>query len=157
MANNCWNTITFSGNDLTAIKQIIKETTNMNEGYLPSFVDISNLSYPKYLFDIYVVYDDDSIIRITCWTKWSPPTEELIQICRHLKINCSCLYEELGMGIFGRMEYDCTTDTDNDIYLTEEEISSVKYDHDTGLYSYDGELYESDTEIYSEMLESKTF
>ena len=95
MANHCYNGISFYGKDLTKIKEMIADAIVVNEtqGWLPESIDVSKLDYSHYLFDIEISDDSKSNLSINCWTKWSPPIEELEYICREAKVSCTCWYE----------------------------------------------------------------
>lgn len=158
MANHCNNGISFYGKDLTKIKQMLAEAVvvNQTQGWLPESLDVSKLNYSHYLFDIDVVYDEpEDRICINCWTRWSPPVEELEHICREAQVSCSCSYDECGMGLYGEFEYNLETDTSSDVFLTDEEVNRVQYDEENDCYLLDGEPIESDWEAYQEMLDKK--
>lgn len=158
MANHCYNGIVFHGKDLTKIKSMLDEAVEVNktEGWLPKTIDISKLSYVHYLFDVDIVYyEGEDKIFINCWTKWSPPLDELEHICREAQVSCYCSYDECGMGLYGEAKYDLETDYTTDVSLTDEEVNRVQYDEENDVYLLDGKPIESDSEAYQEMLDDK--
>ena len=157
MANHCYNGISFYGKDLTKIKEMIADAIVVNEtqGWLPESIDVSKLSYAHYLFDIEINGETKDSISLNCWTKWSPPIEELEFICREAQVSCTCWYEESGMAIYGQSEYCLETNYTSDVYLDDEETNRVTYDEDKDQYFLDGEPIESDTIAYQEMLDEK--
>ena len=159
MANNCNCSITFRGNDMGKIKTMIAEAIEVNntkyEGWLPNTMDKSNLDYEHYLFDVEIISETEDELQIQCWTKWSPPTKELEQICSEANVSCTCWYDEPGMGIYGQSFYDVSTGYTTDISLDETELGRVIYDDETEQYLYDGKPIESDYVAYLEMLDDK--
>lgn len=158
MANHCYNGISFYGKDLTKIKSMLAEAVEVNKtyvGWLPKSIDVSKLDYAHYLFDIEINGETKDSISIACWTKWSPPIEELEYICREAKVNCTCWYEESGMELYGEANYNLETDCTTDVRLTDEEVNRVQYDEENDVYLWDGKPIESDSEAYQEMLDEK--
>ena len=157
MANCCYNGISFYGNDLTKIKEMIADAIVVNEtqGWLPESIDVSKLDYSHYLFDIEISDDTKDNLSINCWTKWSPPIQELEYICREAKVSCTCWYEEGGVGIYGQSEYCFETDYTTDVCLDDKDLDRVTYDEMKDCYLLDGEVIESDSEAYQEMLDDK--
>jgi len=157
MANHCFNGISFYGKNLTKIKKLIREAieVNINHGWLPDFIDANKLRYAHYLFDVEIISESKESIGINCWTKWSPPIEELELLCRQLKVNCTCSYEESGMGIYGQSEYNFETDTTTDVYLDDDDTNRVQYDEENDCYLWDGKIVDSDIVAYQEMLDDK--
>jgi hypothetical protein len=159
MANHCYNSITFHGKDLGKIKEMIAEAIETNdtkhEGWLPETLDKDKLDYVHYLFDVEIVWEVEDEIQISCWTKWAPPMFELEHIGKESGVSCTCYYEELGMGLFGKSFYDVESNYTTDIFLDDEEINRVQYDEENDCYILDGEVIESDSEAYHLMLEEK--
>jgi hypothetical protein len=157
MANHCINGISFYGKDLTKIKEMIADAIVVNEtqGWLPESIDVSKLDYSHYLFDIEISDDSKSNLSINCWTKWSPPIEELEYICREAKVSCTCWYEESGMGLYGQSEYCFETDKTTDVYLEDKDMDRVTYDEENDVYLWDGDVCDSESEAYQEMLDEK--
>ena len=157
MANCCYNGISFYGKDLTKIKEMIADAIVVNEtkGWLPESIDVSKLDYSHYLFDIEISDNTIDNLSLNCWTKWSPPIQELEYICREAKVSCTCWYEESGMGIYGQSEYCFETDYTTDVCLDDKDLDRVTYDEMKDCYLLDGEVIESDSEAYQEMLDDK--
>lgn len=156
MENHCYNTITFKGKDLTKIRQMIADAikTNETQGWLPQSSQ-ENRDLSRYLFDVYVSDDLDDLITITCWTKSSPPLEELEFICKEAQVSGSCWYDECGCMLFGEFSYDVETDISNCIALTDEDFDRVVYDKENDVYLFDGKVVDSDYTAYQEMLDEK--
>jgi hypothetical protein len=158
MANHCYNGIVFHGKDLTKIKSMLAEAVEVNktEGWLPKSIDVSKMSYVHHLFDVDIVDDEgEDKVFINCWTKWSPPLDELEHICREAQVSCSCSYDESGMELYGESEYNLETDCTTNVYLTDEEVNRVQYDEENDCYLWDGNFVESDSDAYQEMLDEK--
>ena len=159
MANHCNNSIYFYGKDLGKIKEMIADAIRANdelrEGWLPESTK-SDPSLSHYLFDVCI----SSIIEgeelaVDCWTKWSPPLEELVIICKEANVSCLCLYDELGSSLFGQFEYDVQEDVQKDIFLDEADFDRVQYDEESDLYAFNGEVEDSDFTCYMKMLDEK--
>lgn len=162
MANNCYNFIYVSGDDLSGVEAFMKECMQVNDtgyGWLPEWMkeDYEKLSYVHYLFDM----DDNGGGSYVCWTKWAPPVKELIIISRKLTgVTWEMEWEECGMGLYGR----CVVRDGvmvSFVELTEEEVNQVKLDEEKDMYVWtkpDGtvETSESYSELYNEMLDQKT-
>lgn len=159
MANQCNNSFSFTGKDLTEIKKLITEAIQTNkekrEGWLPEFIDVKKLHYAHYLFDVDIIMHSEDELVVSCWTKWSPPMEEIEQICRMAKVNCTCQYEELGCLLYGQFEYLYESDYTTDISLDESDIDRVSYNEEKDIYLFDGEIIESDYDAYQQMLDEK--
>lgn len=164
MANHCYNFIQVRGSGMNEAHKIIKQALNdypNGQGYLPEWIDLSKLSYAHYLFDIENVYKYESIFYFQCWTKWSPPMEELKMISQRIRdTRFEMEYEEGGVGIYGRCVIE-NGEVINQTELTEEEVDSVQYDEKKGVYVRhlpDGktETYESDNVAFAEMLDEKS-
>ena len=154
MANICTNTITFSGDDLSPIRNLIDEIKEENDGgygWLPDGFSSNNIHA---LFDVEVDDNDDEII-LSCWTKWTPPIEEVLHMVKGTNINFILLYEEISMGLYGVTHYDATTETLNDTFLDDEDFERVVYDEEADEYLFDGEYTESQFESYFEILMEK--
>lgn len=144
MANMCNNSVTFRGTDLIEIKRLMDDaikTTNNGIGWLPDGIDGD-----RYLFD--VCFQDE-------WyqfeTKWCPPIEEMVSICRKAKVSFSMNYEELGFNIYGTAEYDYDTDILKVVGLDDEHFNRITEDGDG--YLLDGEFVESIYDALDIMLE----
>ena len=154
MANNCINTIVFSGENLSPIRDIIKDIKEMDlEGYgwIPEGYESSN---NHCLFDVEVDDNGDEII-FNCWSKWTPPIDEIYFLCSNVKVDFIMLYEELGMNVYGRCSFDSKTNTFEDIHLTDEDFERLQEDDDTFEFTFDGEPIGCRYYAYDEMLENK--
>ena len=152
MANICTNTITFSGEDLSGIRNLIDEINNTDGyGWLPEgYVG----EYYHYLFDVDITDYDEEIV-ISCWTKWSPPIDEMMYLCKQTNVNVNIHYEEMGMGLYGVCYYDLNTDEVEDVCLDDKDINRIEYDEENDCYTLDGEPIQSDFEEYENMLIEK--
>lgn len=160
MANNCNNFIIVSGDDTTKINDMFQRAMEYNDetqhGWLPEDDDIKALDYQHYLFD--VERQDIDVWR--CWTKWSPPIDELCIISMSFpSIKFYMEWDELGMGLYGRCKISNGVVTSL-VELADEELEQVQYDEEKDHYVWtrpDGsvESYECVYEIYEEMLEGK--
>lgn len=154
MANICTNTITFSGEDLSPIRNLFDEIKQENTdgyGWLPKGYDGG---YSHYLFDVDVTDHVDEII-IDCWTKWAPPIEEMMYLCKNTDIHVNIHYEEMGMGLYGKFYYDSKTNEFEDVCLDDDDINRIQYDEENDIYTLDGNPIESDYEEYENMLIEK--
>jgi hypothetical protein len=154
MANICTNTITFSGEDLSPIRNLIKEIQQEQDNGNAWLPEGYKGDYYHWLFDIDITDYDEEIV-ISCWTKWSPPIEEMMYLCKQTNVNVNIHYEELGMGLYGVCYYDSKNDEFEDICLDDDEINRIQYDEDNDIYTLDGNPIESDYEEYENMLNKK--
>jgi hypothetical protein len=160
MANNCYNVIIVSGVDTTDVNAMFRSAMEWNNesdmGWLPDADDFDALDYQHYLFDI---YENDSDCWV-CWTKWSPPIEELIIISRmHPTITFYMEWEECGMGLYGKC-YITNGVLTSLVELSDDDLEQVHHDEDNDLYVWtrpDGsvETFECESEIYEQMLDRK--
>ena len=162
MANNCYNWIQMYGDNLNDVNKMIDEAVKRNDegyGWLPTEREF-NLNYVHYLFDIqdYDKGDDES--RMMCWTKWSPPIEELkIISTMHPGVEFHMQWEECGFQLYGR----CVVKDGVVVHyidLTDDELNSVVYDDDMDEYVWrkdDGTsvIVDYESEVYEELLDKK--
>lgn len=158
MANNCCNWIQVFGDDLTKAKTMIDEAVKLSSsegcGWLPKEIDPNELTQTHYLFDVEIMNELTEQIQIGCWTKWSPPIEELIRIsamCEGTEWHCQ--YEESGWGLYGRFIVMGGKVMSN-VYLTDEDLERLSEDED-GNIRFDGELVDSESECIEKMLDEK--
>jgi len=154
MANICTNTITFSGEDLSPIRNLIQEIQEAEENNVGWLPEGYKGDYYHYLFDVDITDNDDEIV-IGCWTKWSPPIEEMMYLCKNTDIHVNIHYEEMGMGLYGKFYYDPKTNEFEDVCLDDEDINRIQYDEENDIYTLDGNPIESDYEEYENMLNKK--
>lgn len=153
MANHCMNMIVFSGENLSPIRDIIKDIQEENRkgyGWIPEGFSSSN-EYA--LFDVEIIDNDNEII-FNCWTKWMPPMDEMLYLCFGTDIKVSIEYEELGMWVFGKCFYDGATNTFVDISLNDLDFKRVGCNDDCE-WTYDGDVIESRYDALEEMLNNK--
>lgn len=141
MANMCNNWVKFRGADLTEIKRLMADAIKSNEGWLPDGIDGD-----RCLFDVCLHEDWYQFI-----TKWSPPIDEMVAICRKAKVSFSMDYDELGFNIYGTAEYDYDTDILKQTDLDDEHFNRITEDGDG--YLLDGKFVESVYDALYTMLE----
>ena len=154
MANICTNTITFSGEDLSPIRNLIQEIQEAEENNVGWLPEGYKGEYGHYLFDVDITDHDDEIV-ISCWTKWSPPIEEMMYLCKQTNVNVNIHYEEMGMGLYGVCGYNSSKDEFEDVCLDDDDINRIQYDEENDTYTLDGEPIQSDFEEYENMLIDK--
>jgi hypothetical protein len=154
MANICTNTITFSGEDLSPIRNLIQEIQEAEENNVGWLPEGYKGDYYHYLFDVDITDYDEEIV-ISCWTKWSPPIYEMAYLCKQTNVNVNIHYEEMGMGLYGVCYYNSIDDEFEDICLDDDDINRIEYDEENDTYTLDGEPIESDYEEYENMLIEK--
>lgn len=164
MANHCnnWINVYSYGLDMTALDELIAEAIQTNEsgsGWLPEGDEVG-LDYPHYLFDISDYTQYKGCASWICWTKWSPPLEELCRLSSRLMgLEFRLEWEECGIGLYGRCVIK-DGEVQHLIELDDKDLAQVTYDEDRDIYLWrkeDGsvEECESDNEIYSQMLDDK--
>lgn len=166
MANNCMNWISVSGADISVVKEFMNQATDRNKegyGWLPEDIVgkmIEENKYVHYLFDVNVSGVSDNFMYIDCWTKWSPPIEELLLISSMTQgVRYEMSWEESGMQLYGRCVI-LDGVVVHMVELTEEECGQVQYDDDSDRYIWrkpDGttEIIDGDSQAYEEMLDAK--
>jgi len=154
MANICTNTITFSGENLSPIRNLIQEIQEAEENNVGWLPEGYKGEYGHYLFDVDITDHDDEIV-ISCWTKWSPPIEEMMYLCKQTNVNVNIHYEEMGMGLYGVCGYNSSKDEFEDVCLDDDDINRIQYDEENDTYTLDGEPIQSDFEEYENMLIDK--
>ena len=160
MANNCNNIIIVSGDDTVRINDMFHRAMEYNNeygyGWLPEDDDIEALDYQHYLFD--VERQDKDVWR--CWTKWSPPIDELCIISRsYPNVTFHMEWDEPGFSLYGKCVITNGVLTSL-VELSKEELEQVQYDEEEDHYVWtrpDGtvETFECDSEIYDMMLNGK--
>ena len=151
------------GDNLTDVNKMIDEAVKRNDegyGWLPPEREFNHLYYVHYLFNIedYDKGDDES--RMMCWTKWSPPIEELrIISTMHPSVEFHMQWEECGHQLYGRCVIKDGVVVHR-IDLTDDELNSVQYDDDNNVYVWrkdDGtiEWVDSESVVYEELLDKK--
>jgi hypothetical protein len=153
MANHCANKIVFSGENLSLIRNLfdeIRKENGDNYGWSPE--GYTTKGFYRCLFDVDIT-DNEYEIIFECWTKWSPPTDEMLYLCFG-NVNFSIEYEEVGMEVFGKCFYDSETNTFDDIYLTDEDFKRVECNEDSE-WTFDGNVIESRYDAFEQMLNDK--
>lgn len=164
MANHCmnWINVYSYGMDMTAFGEAIAEAIQTNEtggGWLPEGDEVG-LDYPHYLFDISDYTQDKGYASWNCWTKWSPPLEELCRLsARFMGLEFYLEWDESGMGLYGRCVIKDGA-VQHLIELDDKDLAQVTWDDEMGVYLWrkeDGsvEEWESDSDIFSQMLDDK--
>lgn len=154
MANWCFNTIVFKGNEETIkqIEQLFQAMKSKEEltkqGQLPEFITDENGGY---FFNIYSNEGDTGIFQYE--TKWSPNIEIVQKIAAYYQVNFVQNYEEISNLVYGRVTF--TDNVRTDIYLENEDFEQYQFDEETDTYSFEGEIYDSDCEILETLLERK--
>lgn len=154
MANWCFNTIVFEGNEETIkqIEQLFQAMKSKEEqtkqGQLPEFITDENGGY---FFNIYSNEGDTGIFQYE--TKWSPNIEIVQKTAAYYQVNFVQNYEEISNLVYGRVTF--TDNVRTDIYLENEDFEQYQFDEETDTYSFEGEIYDSDCEILETLLERK--
>lgn len=155
MPNWCSNTATFVGTDVDKLKKLIDDGIKVNDtgyGWLPDF--LVKDGNERYLFEICIEDYGQRSLSIRFDSKWAPPLSELMNIASHFKLTMYAEYEELGMLIYGKADYNGKKLRTAE--LTDEDFDKVT-EREDGTYMYEGASYESDYDIYSYMLSKKDF
>lgn len=154
MANWCFNTIVFEGNEET-IKQIEQLFQTMKskeeetkQGQLPEFITDENGGD---FFNIYSNEGDTGIFQYE--TKWSSNIEIVQKIAAYYQVNFVQDYEEISNLVYGRVTFIDKLLTD--VFLEDEDFEQYQFDEKTDTYSLEGEIYYSDCEILETLLERK--
>lgn len=152
MANWCFNSVSFSGNE-TNVKKVIELFTQLHEqekkehcGQKPEFVQGDD-----YFFNI--VINDETNVQFE--SKWTPNISELVEIAKEYDLNFECTYEECGNMIFGKAIYTSGNEEAEILDLDNEDFDLFTYDDEEDIYIYNGEKYESDFEILENIWEKK--
>lgn len=156
MANNCIDWIQVYGSDLTKTQELINEAIKRNEegyGWLPEGFEQRD-GYIHYLFDLDDVHKEDDGISFVCWTKWSPPIEELKGLSKLCKgTEWMCQYEETGMQLYGRLVIK-DGEVVSHIFIDDNDMKRIEEDAESNVY-FDGELVDSEIVAIEEMLDEK--
>jgi hypothetical protein len=146
MANWCSNHLHATGGNVQGLHELFesarRHTLEKHEGW--------TMYDNHYLFDF-----DRNDDQWNFETRWSPPIEEILAICRFGGVSVEMDYVETGNCIYGRMRYDHTTGEVIDICLDDSDFARVSYDDETDTYRFNDEVYESEYEPLNEMLEDK--
>lgn len=78
---------------------------------------------------------EDTTLNIQYETRWSPNVSDTLEVAKIFHLNLEHEYEELGMGIYGKAEYDFETDVYHETNLTDDEIAECT--DDEGFQDYD--------------------
>jgi len=154
MANYCFNTITFTGDDLSLIRGVIEQIKVEEEKGLGWIPEGFSGDYHHYLFDV-CAEDYGTEIVFTCQTKWAPPIEELVFLCKDANIDIELQYEESGNLLYGVYYYSHKTKETTNVCLEDEDFVRVVYDDETNTCTFDGKEFESECEAYEQMLQEK--
>jgi hypothetical protein len=154
MANWCFNTIVFEGNEET-LRQIEKlfqamksKEEQTKQGQLPEFIIDENGGY---FFNIYSNEGDTGIFQYE--TKWSPNIEIVQKIAEYYQVNFVQDYEEISNLVYGRVTFIDKLLTD--VFLEDEDFEQYQFDEETDTYSFEDEPYDSYCEILEILLERK--
>lgn len=156
MANNCFDWIQVYGSDLTEAQELIREAIRRNNegyGWLPEGFEQRD-GYIHYLFDLDDIVMDDGGISFQCWTKWSPPIEELKGLSKLCKgTEWRCHYEESGMQLYGRLVIE-DGEVVSHIFIDNNDMKRIEQDAEFNVY-FDGEMVDSESVAIEEMLDEK--
>lgn len=146
MANWCSNYLHATGGNVQGLHELLesarRHTLEEHEGW--------TMYGNHYLFDF-----DRNDDQWDFETRWNPPVEEILAICRVGGVSVEMDYVEMGLCIFGRMRYDHTTGNVIDICLDDSDFDRVEYDEDNDIYTFDGKEYDSEYEPLEIMLDAK--
>ena len=147
MANWCFNTVTFQGND-DQIEKLQELFLNMQaqfilqgKGQLPAFIQKES----EYFFEMEM---SDNVLNYV--TKWSPNLETVREIADEFGVEFSFHYEETANGIYGEAVYE--KGNLKDTFLTIDDFASYIYDEEKDTYLFEGEYYENDGDILEILL-----
>ncbi len=150
MANWCFNTVTFQGNDvqIDSIQNLIsnmrKQYMTTNQGQLPSFID----KQTEFFFDMEMT---DNVLYYV--TKWSPNLETMKDVADHFEVGFTFRYEETANGIYGEAVYK-----DGQlryIALEIDDFAKYSFDEANECYLFEGDSYENDSDILELLLDRR--
>lgn len=147
------------GLDMTGLGELMAETQDMERGWLPEGDEVG-LDYPHYLFDVSDYTQEKGHISWNCWTKWSPPIQEMCKISARFEgLEFHMEWDESGMGLYGRCVIKDGA-VQHLIELDDDDLAKVSYDDERDVYRWtkeDGEVEEWDSclAIFEEMLDKK--
>lgn len=150
MANWCSNYVEYKGEEanifslLEELRELEEENRKTGLGVRPS--EEGDL---KYMFELYV--EDE---YFTFESKWSPANDSLQFLARKHDVTIINRYYEPGSMLYGKWTGD--GETENDVWLTNEEWDLVTVgDEDGSYYTYEGEEYECEEEALDLILQKK--
>lgn len=130
MANNCSNSITFSGNNEILKKIEEKFNALKSEGLnyenyhklFESDMDMSDYDFsddsPKWYHPDDIMFNDDNTLYINGDSAWSPVTELVGLLSEKYKVSANIIYDEQGANFAGEQSYN-----EKGICISEEECS----------------------------------
>mgnify|MGYP003403344603 CR=1 FL=1 len=132
MANNCSNIVYFEGSK----RKVKKANAIINGTASKELMEIMGDSFP------YNIYVDDT--QVSFESAWAPLFSLVSDICKHLEITASYIYEELGCDLYGVAEfftdgsYDRTDLTEFPKWIQSKECYKMygHYIHDDEYYDY---------------------
>lgn len=143
MANWCSNIVTFYGSRVNEVLNEFKNIEGKEEGHTFDYINNPH----RYFFHAWV--DGDNVIMET---KWSPPIEEITQICKNYGLTCRIYYEELGNELYGCYKWD---GKEGHIWDVEpSDLTPLTYD-DNGDPYWNGDPIDSIYDKYESILEEK--
>ena len=136
MANNCWNSVTITG-DKKTIKSLVKIFDSYeNYQYFNDFCNaflkkpkevtdkIEYYHYGTKWWDYHVSHEENStVIDITGDSAWNPPLKFLQELSLKYNLEISGEYNEPGMNFAGKYVIN------NGNYETHDEYSSMEYEY----------------------------
>jgi hypothetical protein len=143
MANWCSNIITFYGSRRDEVLNEFKSIEGKEEGH--TFDYITNNHH--YFFSVWIEGDE-----VVMETKWSPPIEEITEICKNYDVTCEMYYEELGNMIYGCYKWNGKEGFYWDI--EEIDIRDLTFDDDGNPY-WKGDPIDSEYDLYEDILAEK--
>lgn len=150
MANHCINNIVYKGSNYKSVYALFKEMSqkenDTGHGQLPDFVE-DGRDYLKYMFSVDPTENVDEVV-VNCWSKWSPPINELIEISKRYPGDWQMYYEETAMYIYGRLTINAEGDAIVED-IPEDIFEKIDYNDEKDVYVYDGKEYESMYDILS--------
>lgn len=155
MPNWCSNSVVFYGENAEKVKDLFRElkakqlADSEHKGVIPDFI----LNKPDTLRNPYMFEIDVTSDSINYNTKWSPNTDDLVEIASKYSCDFEHWYDESGNCIYGKATYK--DGNLNDIYLDEFDFDKVVYDEKNDIYIYNGETSESSYDFYNQILNTK--
>lgn len=148
MPNWCSNTLTLEGKKENLKAFLINVYTNLKDEHVKLDVFKLHSQNDMYCFnpscqeislqelnsETINNFDDNRLI-IQYESRWSPNVSDTLEVAKIFHLNLEHEYEELGMGVYGKAQYDFETDTYLETNLSDDEIAECT--DEEGFQDYD--------------------